>query len=467
MNNVMYIERPMRRPGFTLSELVIAVALLSLMMLLVGQVFTVTIRSTGQATALSEINKHIRLFEQQLQADLGGMRRGHSVLFLGGREVKAYWTKAGQDADATPADPMDGYPHSADPEREDAKGNLIPPRADVLAFFTYREGQSAVFPGISSNLQFVSYGHTVGINYQPDGSTSTGYKSDFIPDPEKDYFPALDDDKNPFAARPAAQWHLARRTVLLTSVTQQEPSGPYNRMWGTEQDLRPEIEFPNPDGDYNILSGLVDLVGGFDYEATIAGKTYFLPPLTAANQADGTDYRFFTGWFQRGLLDADPPAPTSERIGQYFMPNCASFKVEWTIDDPRMLSGDRILWFDSADLGSPQKVIDAETKRIEEVTGDPDHPRIMALNNLKAEIFNDADGPGGGSRFDPDDPELEEVPGLFFFPKICLTSQNGQCDLEGPDTFFPSALRITADFMDERGRLERPIRHVMVIPLAD
>ena len=35
-----------------------------------------------------------------------------------------------------------------------------------------------------------------------------------------------------------------------------------------------------------------------------------------------------------------------------------------------------------------------------------------------------------------------------------------------PDEIFPSALRITVDVYDDADRLERPVRHVMVIPVG-
>ena len=35
-----------------------------------------------------------------------------------------------------------------------------------------------------------------------------------------------------------------------------------------------------------------------------------------------------------------------------------------------------------------------------------------------------------------------------------------------PDPMFPGALRITVEVYDNRGRLDRPIRHVMVIPVG-
>ena len=35
-----------------------------------------------------------------------------------------------------------------------------------------------------------------------------------------------------------------------------------------------------------------------------------------------------------------------------------------------------------------------------------------------------------------------------------------------PDPFFPKALRITVDLYDDAGRLDRPIRHTMVVPVG-
>jgi len=35
-----------------------------------------------------------------------------------------------------------------------------------------------------------------------------------------------------------------------------------------------------------------------------------------------------------------------------------------------------------------------------------------------------------------------------------------------PDPMFPAALRITIDLYDQDGRLERPVRHVMIIPVG-
>ena len=42
----------------------------------------------------------------------------------------------------------------------------------------------------------------------------------------------------------------------------------------------------------------------------------------------------------------------------------------------------------------------------------------------------------------------------------------GQEDVHFTDPLFPTALRITVDVYDRAGRLERPVRHVMTIPVG-
>ena len=64
-----------------------------------------------------------------------------------GNPVNAYWRADGKDAD-NDGDPSNGYPHAADPVREDANGDMIMPRADILMIFT-----GAVMPdGPDSNV---------------------------------------------------------------------------------------------------------------------------------------------------------------------------------------------------------------------------------------------------------------------------------------------------------------------------
>jgi len=430
--------------GFTLAELVVAVALLALMLLLAGQVFSITVKSTGQATALTTVNQRLRLLEQTLREDLSHVRRETSMLVIAGHPVKAYWTKSGRDADDASKDPTDGYDHIADPDREDDDGNMIAPRADVLMFFTMRKGQSVIYPGMTSHLQQVVYGHANLMEYRADPTSSTGFRSNW--DSKTDQFPDVGGDSPP-TARPASAWHLSRRAVLVTSAMPPDP-GQYNgrndRPWETSLPFT-DLESPNSDGDYPIPSGLVDVVADFDYPRFVLSPAQ-LPPAPDWQSRD---------WLPRSILDPTLPAPLSDRIGAYFMAHCASLKVEWTVDDPRIRNGDRVLWFDSANLSSPQEVIQAEIDRVTQQTGDPDDPRAVALGEAKLGFDTDP-------RFHADDPELKDVSGIFWFSQIARKN-----DSPIPDPFFPSALRITVDMFDDLSRLDKPIRQVMVIPLEE
>ena len=86
------------RQAFTLSELVVAIGILVLMLALAGQVFNLTVKSTGQATALTEVSQLLRAFEDTLREDLRHVQPGHSLLLVQGNPVSAYWTREGAEA---------------------------------------------------------------------------------------------------------------------------------------------------------------------------------------------------------------------------------------------------------------------------------------------------------------------------------------------------------------------------------
>ena len=131
--------RTTHRRAFSLAELIVAVGVLVLMLALAGQVMSLTVKSTGQARAITEVNQQLRIFERILRKDLRGVQRGDSVMLIQGNPINAYWTDEGRQADDD-GDPSTGYPHDIDREREDPQnpGNLQLPRADVLMFFTSR-----------------------------------------------------------------------------------------------------------------------------------------------------------------------------------------------------------------------------------------------------------------------------------------------------------------------------------------
>jgi hypothetical protein len=141
---------------------VISIGILILMMALAGQVFSITIKSTGQATALTEVTQQLRVFEETLREDLRNVQPGQSVMLIQGNPVNAYWTQLGKEADDD-GKPDTGYGHLRDLEREklDSLGTpvilngnevLVEPRADILMFFTARKATSFVDPSVSARV---------------------------------------------------------------------------------------------------------------------------------------------------------------------------------------------------------------------------------------------------------------------------------------------------------------------------
>ena len=78
---------PSGRRAFSLAELVVSIGILVFMLLLAGQVYNFTIRSTGQATALTQVNQRLRTFEQILREDLRNVQPDRSMILIQGNPV--------------------------------------------------------------------------------------------------------------------------------------------------------------------------------------------------------------------------------------------------------------------------------------------------------------------------------------------------------------------------------------------
>gem|GEM_PF-1160103 len=532
---------PSRGRAFTLSELVVAVGILALMMALAGEVFSIAVKSTGQATALTHVSQQLRILEQTLREDLRHVRPDTSLLVIQSNPVKAYWTQHGREADSTGntgKDPTDGYPHIPDPEREKYDDNddlvMVAPRADILMFVTQRTGaRSVVFPKVTADAQQVVYGHTLSVDYFADQTAAcSGYRSYFpmqgggqkkkppVEDACAEQFPR-DTECNSSLGHPvpASKWHLGRRVVLLSNKSLVPPPLSRRQMecLGLIDHIPlPYSRAPNEDDDLPIEAGLMDVVYEFSLDAEILDKVGALPPYTQDDVCDectgicdsivdfsGSDEYGRGKWLRRSILDETLPAPIGDRIGHYLLPNCASFKVEWTMDPDILGGGDRVLWFDYDHcIGVPgpagvHRAIHEEIARLEKLENGAensgDDASAIRFRNRKDRLIAVSQDPGSGGR--PDDPDyfrydprfpdpgpdpepcspncdLETIPGVFWFPQIVpvTVDRSGRPVLvcsPKRDPLFPVALRITVDVYDENLRLERPIRHVMVIPLGE
>ncbi len=438
----------LRRGGFSLIELIVAIGILSIMMLLVGQVFDLTVDSTSQATALIEINQSLRMLEANLREDLAGVVPSRSMLGIQGIPVPAYWTADQKEGDRDGRS-NNGYMHEPDPERETLYGpdgvllngdedinnsSVMPPyrlehpRADILMFFTGRQTTSAVFPAVTSNAgSMVVYGHAELGELMNNGNWNPAAMP---APPERDSV--------------AANWHLARRSVALldNSRTTLTGMGIYGPPIGPSTATGPVTA---------IIEGKKDFIVRHESAVDDPGCQLFLKRLVAVDPECGTlvPALFNTieqDWMARSRMDVTPPPSQAYRLGHYFLPNCASFKVEWAIS----IFGS-LVWVDPADIANSVLL----------------RPLGYYAGNTNAP-WPDFE-PGVGGRFDPDSPALTG-PGDW---SLGSTHVFLSADYQGlgpgataPDPYFPTALRITVDMFDRAGKLVRPIRHVMVIPVG-
>ncbi len=473
--------------------------ILVLMMSLVGQIFNITVQSTGQATALTEIMQQLRAFERTLREDLRTVQPGNSVILIQGNPVNAYWTQSGKDADddGNPSNDK-GYP--ADPEREqlDGSGNTVreAPRADILMIFTARPGTSFVEAGtapLTSNLQQVVYGHAELGEYVT--SEVPGEKYKFEPAPQAFPTDTQGGADYPSVSKvspvPAAQWHLARRSVLLI------PTDPPTA-------LTPPVTFLD---DPRLLDCETDVIYNFRYEDTVlhpvdpqttwGSQNPWYPPSVFGNTLNIP----FQNWrkpYARSRLDPAPPALFATRIGHYLLPNCASFKVEWTLDPRsefvagRLDRTNEVFWFDPGDNGDPANAVRspdplrslavrvAALRNGNAQCGATDNDVDVLCRNLNSLLIDRASldfsppyslsdrfrglaypgaPPDAWTRLSPD----PNRPNLVVFTALRPGASGSEPVF---DPMFPGALRITIDVFDKEHRLERPIRYVMTIPIG-
>lgn len=456
-----------RRRAFTLTELIVSVAILGLMVLTAGRVFSLTLGSTGKAQALTHAAQALRVLEGSLRDELAAVDPKGSMMLIEAHSINAYWMDTGKEADVLDGDPSNGYPHSPDPEREQLNGDLIPPRADVLMFFTAAtETAYANLPELGT-MQVVTYGHAELGEIDPQSATGAWLKSPVA-------FPT---DATTIFLVPSQTWHLARRSVLLV------PTAPsFSNGFGNDLDDGPgdSDDILNLD-PFGIRSGKRDIVG--NASAYLFSQNYacydpscvpFCPPCPST---DPTDWVLDPpaspdppSWYARSRMDVTPPAVFASRLGHYFIPGCASFKVEWTVDDPRLVGEPNVYWFDPGYRVDPSDSADVQDNLGEllNVINDPttDPARVARLKSLRGALL-----PRFGGT--PSDPPLNTT--LFPTPvlgrPVWVDVDPSNVNPTNPtggeaDPFFPTALRITVDLVDSKSRFDRPLRHVMILPVG-
>ncbi len=443
------------RPAFTLIELVVSMGVLVLMMTMAGTVYKLTLDSTGEATALTEINRSFRLLEQTLREDLANVNPARSIMVIQAKPINAYWRNEYAELDTGDGDPMTGYPHAPDAERDtvvfDVDKGAIPslPRADILMFFTAQKTRSYTHPDIWSDLVQVVYGHAELGDLDKTGAWVGGAPTDF------EDAPAVPAVGTPFPM-PAEDWHLARRSVLLVDQAEAPWLDAYDPSWQNGNDVPDGVSDPVPGspGVYlnRLTDGIVDLVvGTFNFDTEVATRTSLTqpqPPLDAS-------------WLRRSRLDTQPPVSQASRLGHYLLPRCASFKVEWALDLRKLVPFDAanpppsyVVWLDpGSGIQTGAAFNYTPLSELAGLVADMGYTGTAVLNAL-GQISTSLTQRYAIVQGEPPRP-------VWFANDVPNGGSMGQ-----PDRFFPVALRITVDVYDDSNRFERPLRHVMVLPVG-
>jgi hypothetical protein len=212
--------------------------------------------------------------------------------------------------------------------------------------------------------------------------------------------------------------------------------------------------------------------------------------------------------FARSQLDTNPSPRLAKRLGHYFLPDCSSFKVEWGLDPRSDFVGGRLddesvlLWFDPGAREFPQNPGEAPRSvpmkdlylvHDEAEAQCDDCPRTNRLRQLLNAPLGGHRPPGPcdpntseryslASRFalepGPDGlcskastwhrhPYGDGMPDIDIRPNLVVFA-NRPAPLSDvvPDDVFPAALRITVELFDKARRLDKPTRHVKVIPVG-
>ncbi len=474
--------------AFTLVEMLVSLAVLTLALGMVGMVFSVTTKTASQAAAYSEAHNWVRQFLFQLEADLKDCNPSESILVLVGRTQPAALTQAHLDAGqyfrvlvGNPLlVPPDFDPLFSDPPADPYTDQYSEPRADLMMFFSQRQVASQAPPppdvanplhlpfayGLRSSPIQVVYGHAAIGEATWNGS-------------DDDYDWAWQHIENPddFSTLPATRWHLARRATIIES----DPSGTrldFEGGGGPDSDL-PRIvrclaDDLDADGDWEAGD-----VARLNYQAFLDSFGY-VPPLTDLQAVDVSPYDFASGtgppnWendlpalHDRVLnvmyLDGDDeyhhvatvlervPVDLRSNLGVHLLPGCVWFQVEFLMpedprnsfeyDDPIDDPGDEY-YSERGDLPRWTAVEDGDTYVFV--------PDTQENRELVAEQVDAATGePVGGSRLD----------------SFAMLDPTMAVDVDPIGNrvirMWPYAIRVTVRVFDPRGRLDVPIVRTLV-----
>lgn len=377
-----------RRPAFTIVELIVSIGLLGIMMSIAGAVFSLTLRSSGEATALIEVGANFRMLEKTLREDLRNVPRGGSVLLLEGNAILA--ARTSDDAEVS------RFSFAAAGSRRDVEREIIlkngaaesdpliaPPRADRLLLVTSRPETSYADPTVAGSMQVVVYGHaelgTISASglfsstdvpfdtarYAPgmliaNGMSPSGDMIYGATDPVAGSgLPPSGPDVPSGRRPPAHDWILARRSTLIVNQPQSSltdaPADLYDLdeaapATGWIEDGRRDAVISQPESFANTPNAK-GFFQGFKFRRDIVdrlvGWPYGASGVPQPSRYDNYDMILdaaklqalpaprplpLSSWMIRSQIDPQPRATEKGRLGHLLLKNCASFQVEWALD---------------------------------------------------------------------------------------------------------------------------------------
>ncbi len=468
--------------AFTLIEMLVSLAVISVALAVVGIVFAITVKTAGQSAAYSETHNWVRQFVQQIDEDLRYCDPSQSILVLVGRTQAAALTPDDLAAGkfyrvliGNPAIVPAGYDpeYTADPP--DAQYSN--PRADLLMFFSNRPTVSvapnpdAATDGDPSNDFYaadvphllwirVVYGHAALGQAQWDG---TNYQ--FPPAANLRHI----ENAGELSPIPANRWHLSR----VATIIQDPNSAPTLQFSSTACGAVSRAEYyqdgPFMPGDAALLNRplLLQTFGPTYFSASNAPylSPYDYPsgPLGTWQQANQDSvntllYATFDVYPTSPHLHhvatvlEEVPVELKSNLGVHMLPGCVWFQVEFLMpEDPR----------NSAQYSDP------DPTHVSGITysSRSDMPRWTSIN---------ADSTAGPTTyvFVPDTPENRNAVALQADPATGIPAVGSRLETfarlnplpTAPDTvdnriirMWPYAIRITIRVWDARGRLDEPI----------
>ncbi|MEW6250780.1 MAG: prepilin-type N-terminal cleavage/methylation domain-containing protein [Planctomycetota bacterium] len=502
--------RPFREAGFTLIEMLVSLAVLTVALSVVGVVFAVTTKTASQAAAYSEVHNWVRQWEQQIKEDLRYVDPSRSVLVVIGRIVEASLTEADRQAGryhrVWVGDPDPARERSYDPYSPNYDAFAYsPPRADMIMFITNRPLASQAPPSAPNNAY--AYGAAGGIKF---GSAAVTYGHAALGDPvwngSRFVFPNdspmanfvrhIDQERIGRSVVPANQWHLSRVQRIMIPPPPTDPLKAYvysqsSGMYGNEGQRTGRCE---PDETRQLAGDMVyfnldHFLSAFEPDPTSPqGSAALMRPYDGKNPLNPSrtfDQIQIPGqttlknsilslMFASGALAnhhiatvlTEVPAELRSNMGVQMLPGCAWFQVEFLMpEDPR----NSVNYAEPFDPNNPNPVSPrADLTRWCEVPASTE-PGVERMYIFVPDTAANRELVAAQATWNASGNYMSPLGRLADFARV---DQNPANDRNPALPFgavtdrvvrrWPYALRITVHAYDPRGRLPEPIIRTVV-----